>query len=44
MLVAVQRSERFVDGSIEGALESGLIQTALARLLRWYTEEGQAHH
>lgn len=39
MLVAVQRSERFGDGSIEGALESGLIQTALARIIRWYTEE-----
>ncbi|HEY5890261.1 MAG TPA: DUF6508 domain-containing protein [Acidimicrobiia bacterium] len=39
ILVAVQRSERFVDGSIEGALESGLIQTALARIIDWFTEE-----
>lgn len=39
VLIAVRRSERFVDGSLEGALTSGLIQTAVARLIRWYTEE-----
>jgi hypothetical protein len=41
ILVAVQRSERFVDGSLEGALESGLAQIAVARLLRWHDEEGR---
>lgn len=39
ILVAVRRSERFVEGSIEGALESGLVQTALARLIRWHAEQ-----
>jgi len=39
MLTSVQRSERFFDGSIEGALESGMIQIALARILRWHDEE-----
>lgn len=42
ILVAIQRSERFTDGSIEGALEKGLVQAALARLIRWYTEEGSS--
>ena len=39
MLTAIQRSERFTDGSIEGALDSGLFQTALARLRRWYEKD-----
>jgi hypothetical protein len=39
MLTSILRSERFSDGSIEGALESGLLQTAVARLRRWYEEE-----
>lgn len=40
LLTAIQRSERFTDGSIEGALESGLLQTALARLRTWHTTGG----
>ncbi len=36
LLTAIQRAERFGDGNIEGALESGLMQSALARLRRWY--------
>jgi hypothetical protein len=39
LLTAIQRSERFSDGSIEGALQSGAMQAALARLRRWYDEE-----
>ncbi len=38
ILIAIQRSERFVDGSIEGALESKLMQTAFARIRRWCEE------
>ncbi len=34
-LTAIQRAERFGHGNIEGALKSGLMQTALARLRRW---------
>ncbi|HEU4916987.1 MAG TPA: DUF6508 domain-containing protein [Acidimicrobiia bacterium] len=33
-LTAIQRAERFGHGNIEGALKSGLMQTALARLRR----------
>ena len=36
LLVAILRSERFTDGSIEGALQSGVMQAALARLRRWH--------
>ena len=36
LLTAIQRSERFGDGNIEGALDSGVIQPALARLRSWY--------
>ena len=39
LLTAIQRSERFSDGSIEGALESGVMPAALARLRRWYDHE-----
>jgi hypothetical protein len=39
LLTAIQRSERFGDGSIEGALERGVIQAALARLRRWHDHE-----
>jgi hypothetical protein len=38
ILTAIQRAERFGDGNIEGALESGVMQTALARLRRWCVE------
>ena len=36
ILIAIKRAERFGDGNIEGALQSGLMQAALARLRRWY--------
>jgi hypothetical protein len=36
LLTAIQRAERFSDGAIEGALERGVMQAALARLRRWY--------
>jgi hypothetical protein len=36
LLTAIQRAERFGDGNIEGALKSGLMQAALARLRTWY--------
>ena len=39
LVIAILRSERFTDGSIEGALQSGLMQTALARLRRWHEED-----
>src|SRR3954471_20377799 len=39
LLTAIQRAERFGDGNIEGALESGVMQAALARLRRWYDDE-----
>lgn len=42
LLTAIQRAERFGDGNIEGALTSGLMQTALARLRRWYDENPPA--
>lgn len=42
LLTAIQRAERFGDGNIEGALKSGLMQTALARLRRWYDENPPA--
>jgi hypothetical protein len=42
LLTAIQRAERFGDGNIEGALESGLMQSALARLRRWYQENRSA--
>lgn len=42
MLIAVQRAERFFDGSTEFALKTGLIQAALARLIHWYTEESSS--
>ena len=35
MTTAVLRSERFVDGSIEGALSDGTLQAALRRVLAW---------
>lgn len=41
LLTAIQRSERFGDGNIEGALTNGVMQAALARLRHWYdTERG----
>lgn len=42
LLTAIQRAERFGDGNIEGALKSGLMQSALARLRRWYDENPPA--
>lgn len=39
LLTAIQRSERFGDGSIEGALRSGVMLAALARLRRWHATE-----
>ncbi len=39
LLTAIHRSERFGDGSIEGALETGVLQAALDRLRRWYDDE-----
>jgi len=41
MVVAVLRSERFSDGSIGGALDSGLLQSALGRIRRWAAEHGR---
>jgi hypothetical protein len=41
MVIAILRSERFTDGSIEGALQSGLLQAALGRLRRWAAERGE---
>lgn len=38
MVVAILRAERFTDGAIEGALGSGLLQSALARIRRWAAE------
>ncbi|MGH8951174.1 MAG: DUF6508 domain-containing protein [Acidimicrobiia bacterium] len=38
LLTAIQRAERFGDGNIEGALNSGLMQAALARLRTWYQD------
>lgn len=40
MITAILRSERFTDGSIEGALESGLLLAALARVRTWAAEQG----
>ena len=42
LLTAIQRAERFGDGNIEGALTSGLMQAALARLRRWHDVERTA--
>ena len=42
LLTAIQRAERFGDGNIEGALKSGLMQAALARLRRWHDENPPA--
>jgi Family of unknown function (DUF6508) len=42
LLTAVHRAERFGDGNIEGALQSGLMQAALARLRRWYDQQPRA--
>ncbi len=39
VLIGIERSERFIDGNIETALTSGLMQAALARLRRWYDVE-----
>lgn len=39
LLTAIHRSERFSDGSIGGALSSGVMQAALARLRRWHDED-----
>ncbi|HKX75834.1 MAG TPA: DUF6508 domain-containing protein [Acidimicrobiia bacterium] len=38
LLTAVIRAERFGEGNIEGALVSGVIQAALARIRSWYNE------
>lgn len=38
VLTAIQRAERFGDGTIEAALKSGLMQAALARLRRWHDD------
>ena len=38
LVTAIQRSERFGDGNIEGALISGVMQAALARLRSWYKD------
>ena len=35
MVTAVLRSERFSDGSIDGALRDGTFQAAVRRVLRW---------
>lgn len=42
LLTAIRRAERFGDRNIEGALQSGLMQAALARLRRWYDERARA--
>jgi hypothetical protein len=39
VITAVVRGERFGDGNIAGALGSGVLQSALYRLLRWHAEE-----
>lgn len=39
LLTAFQRAERFGDGNIEGAITSGLIQAALARVRRRHDAE-----
>jgi hypothetical protein len=38
VITAVVRGERFGDGNIAGALASGVLQSALARLRRWHAE------
>jgi hypothetical protein len=40
LVTAIVRSERFSDGSIGGALDSGLLLTALGRIRRWLREAG----
>jgi hypothetical protein len=42
LLVAIHRSERFCDGGIDGALRSGVMQAALARLRDRYLHERTA--
>jgi hypothetical protein len=42
LLTAIHRSKRFCDGSIDGALRSGLMQAALTRLRDWYDHERTA--
>lgn len=42
-LTAIQRSERFSEGSIQGALERGVLQAAVTRLRRWHAD-GQSGH
>ena len=37
LLTAIVRSERFSDGSIEGAVRSGLLAAMVERLQRWRT-------
>jgi hypothetical protein len=39
LLTSIHRSERFSEGSIDRALESGVMQAALARVRRWYDGE-----
>jgi hypothetical protein len=39
LITAIVRSERFSDGSIEGALRSGALLGALGRLRRWTADE-----
>ncbi len=39
LLTAIQRSERFSDGNIEGALNAGVMQAAVERLRRWHNDE-----
>lgn len=39
LITAIQRSERFGDGNIEGALEAGILQAAVERLRRWHAIE-----
>jgi hypothetical protein len=38
VITAVVRGERFVDGNVDAALRSGVLQAALARLRRWQSE------
>jgi hypothetical protein len=38
LVTAIVRSERFGDGSLEGAIRSGLLGAIVARLRRWHDE------
>lgn len=38
-ITSVVRSERFCDGSLDGAMRDGSLPDALARLRRWYRDE-----